>query len=65
MRFPSAKIKGYNQENIRRLLRKLLRKRNELEEKDEALTAIEGKTLVTEQPLRVGLTQLEVISSLL
>lgn len=61
MRLPSAKTKDRNEGNIRRLSRK----RNELEEKDEVLTAIEGKTLVTEQPFRVGLTQLEVILPLL
>lgn len=61
MRLPSAKIKDCNEGNIRILSRK----RNELEEKDEVLTAIEGKTLVTEEPFRVGLTQLEVILPLL
>lgn len=60
MRLPSAKIKHYNQGNIRRILRK-----NELEEKGEILTVTEGKTLVMEQPFRVDLTQLEVISPLL
>lgn len=39
-----------------------LRKKNELEGKDKILTATEGKTLATEQPFRVGLTQLYVIS---
>lgn len=46
-------------------MRRLLRKKNELEEKGEVLTVTEKNTLVTEQPSRVDLTQLEVISPLL
>lgn len=60
MRLPSDKVKHYNQGNIRRLSRK----KNELEEKGEIFTVTEGKTLVTEQPFRVGLTQLEVLTTI-
>lgn len=62
MRLPSAKIKHYI---TRGITEDFLRKKNELEGKDKILTATEGKTLVIEQPFRVGLTQLDVISPLL